>query len=472
MSIVLQANRGRRARRSQVRLRLAVSVAAIVALSGCVAVDDSGYRRRAPVQPGDALAGHCSSARRSAPHARHAAGVRSSRSSRRARAASSTALPSSSRTGRGNIVVKLVDCSTADAVQQMLGDTLGLNYVIEGEASGSITIQTARPVDQRYAAPDAGRRAGQQRAALINEGGFYRIAPAGSCRDIVLARCRLWRNVDRPRVGPGVQVVPLRYISAVGDGEDPAPDRQRGRHRARRCGPQLLILKDDSRNIASACSNWSTCSTSTTCRACRSPLLPVKNTSAWRPRERAGPAVRRDQRVADGRRRALRPDRAPQLRACDLGPAAPRSIRCRHGWAALIARAAWPTSRSTLSRCRTARPRKSPSCCRRRCPTSKPDDRKHERWRRCSPALTPVVTEARQLGQRRLRRVDRRSGGRRSPRRPASPIRIQADEANNSLLILATAEEFQLLQQVVDAARRDAEPGDAGSHDRGSHAAR
>ena len=50
MSSVLKPT-GRAGRKSQFRLRLAASATAVVVLSGCVAVDDNVYRRRAPVQP-------------------------------------------------------------------------------------------------------------------------------------------------------------------------------------------------------------------------------------------------------------------------------------------------------------------------------------------------------------------------------------------------------------------------------------
>ena len=92
-----------------------------------------------------------------------------------------------SRSGRGNIVVKLVAVPTADAVQQILGDTLGLNYVIEGEVSGSVTIQTARPVDQRSLIQMLAGALASNELVLINEGGFYRIAPASAAAPVSAA---------------------------------------------------------------------------------------------------------------------------------------------------------------------------------------------------------------------------------------------------------------------------------------------
>ena len=70
------------------------------------------------------------------------------------------------------------------------------------------------------------------------------------------------------------------------------------------------------------------------------------------------------------------------------------------------------------------------------------------------PDMTPVVTESPRKATPTARpaRQQRGLSSRRSPRWPRAtgkPIRIQADDGNNSLLILSTPEEFQLLQQVV-----------------------
>ena len=120
------------------RLKLAASALVLVALSGCVSVDDAPRKPRpfvnAPVSaqdpmqrpPGEVRLTQDGQDRQVEPVIQKGTG----------RFVDSSA--QLNRTGRGNYVVKLVDLEIADAVQQVLADTLGLNYVIEGNVAGKI----------------------------------------------------------------------------------------------------------------------------------------------------------------------------------------------------------------------------------------------------------------------------------------------------------------------------------------------
>lgn len=55
---------------------------------------------------------------------------------------------SQSKVEPGTIILNLRNAEAEDAIRQILGDTLGLNFVIEDAPSGTITIQTSTPVNE------------------------------------------------------------------------------------------------------------------------------------------------------------------------------------------------------------------------------------------------------------------------------------------------------------------------------------
>ena len=205
----------RRRRRTNLALSLAGSAAAVISLAGCVAVDDGTHHApttptfgNAPVPP------PMSPQQPHNPEVRLAPETQTKPVIQKGTGKFIDTQAQLGRPGKGNYVVRLDKVEVAEAVQQVLGDTLGLSYVIEGDVSGPISIQTARPVDQRTLLQMLSGALATRNAALLNEGGFYRIAPIeaaeGASRVVGYGD-----NVGDLKVGPGVQVVQLRYISAT-----------------------------------------------------------------------------------------------------------------------------------------------------------------------------------------------------------------------------------------------------------------
>lgn len=237
----------------QLRARLIVSVAMATALGACVATDDPD-RRRAPLQlaPSAAAAPVSSTpdqVRGGAPEVPPSGGADIT-TIQKGTGEFVTSSSQAGRSRRGNIVVKLVDVEAEEAVQQILGDTLGLNYVIETELSGTVTIQTSSPVDQRTVLQLlSGALAGSD-AVLLNEGGFYRIVSTANARTASTA-VRYGAGPSDIRVGPGVQIVPLRYVAAREMEKILAPIAGEGAIARVDVARNLLILKDDARNLES-----------------------------------------------------------------------------------------------------------------------------------------------------------------------------------------------------------------------------
>lgn len=107
----------------------------------------------------------------------------------------------------GAISLNLVDASIADAANAVLGDALGLNYVIESGVSGQITLQTTTPLP-RDALLDAFQTALEFNGATLAEsGGLVTILPVDR------AAPRFVSARDRRGLGRQIVIIPLRYIS-------------------------------------------------------------------------------------------------------------------------------------------------------------------------------------------------------------------------------------------------------------------
>lgn len=348
------------------------------------------------------------------------------------------------RSGRGNIVVKLVDVEVGAAVQQVLGDTLGLNYVIEGDITGNVTIQTTRPVDQRTLLQMLGGALASANAVLINEGGFYRVAPleaAGSASRVV----GYGASVSDLRPGPGVQVVPLRHISATEMEKILRPIAGEGAIARVDTARNLLILKEDSRNIASMLDLIDLFDVDYMAGMSFA-LIPVKNTAAsslvYELEQLFG--AKSDSPMA-GLVRFMPIERLNAVLAISSQP---QHLDQVQEWMGRLDRSGSLASQSFHIIPLQNRAASEVAELLRRTLSDDPGATEAEAGT-VNPALTPVVAQTGQPGQSAQGAPAQTVSVSVQDSPVARPIRIRADEANNSLVILATSEEFQLLQQVV-----------------------
>lgn len=101
---------------------------------------------------------------------------------------------------RGTITINLNAVPAADAVQQVLGDILRENYVIETQLSGEVSLQTSRPVTREGALRLLESVLASRGAELIYAGGFYRIVGAGQAGNVA--------------GGGNMKIIAPRYVSA------------------------------------------------------------------------------------------------------------------------------------------------------------------------------------------------------------------------------------------------------------------
>lgn len=133
--------------------------------------------------------------------------------------------------GRDGITINLVGAPVVEVAKTVLGDVLGVNYIVSDKVKANITMRTVRPVDKAGLLEifEAVLRA--EGAALVVEGGVYKIIPAA---DAAGSGAPLRQGRGRAGVGVITDIVPLRYVAA--------PEMER---LIKSVAPQASVLRSD-----------------------------------------------------------------------------------------------------------------------------------------------------------------------------------------------------------------------------------
>lgn len=135
-------------------------------------------------------------------------------------------------TSGGEVEMSLVNASIESAAHAVLGEALGLNYVVSDKVEGTVTIQTTAPV-QKSVLLDLFRAAlSANGAELRNEGGAIQIVPGSSGNST-------YGLAGHSNAGTPIIVAPLKFVSAAEMSNLLAPLTQDG----------LSITADKKRNI-------------------------------------------------------------------------------------------------------------------------------------------------------------------------------------------------------------------------------
>lgn len=116
--------------------------------------------------------------------------------------------------GAEGITLNLFRASAADAARIVLGESLGVNYLVSDKVKISITLSTVKPVDKAGLVEIFDAVLRSEGAALVAEGNLYKVVPAN---EAAAGGAPLQRGSQRARqnVGIATELVPLRYVSAV-----------------------------------------------------------------------------------------------------------------------------------------------------------------------------------------------------------------------------------------------------------------
>jgi general secretion pathway protein D len=116
------------------------------------------------------------------------------------------------QTTKDGVAINLVGASVVEVAKTVLGDVLGVNYIVSEKVKATITMRTVRPVDKAGLLEifEAVLRA--EGATLVVEGGVYKIVPTGDATASG-APLRPRRTGNRQVAGVTTDIVPLRYVA-------------------------------------------------------------------------------------------------------------------------------------------------------------------------------------------------------------------------------------------------------------------
>ena len=116
--------------------------------------------------------------------------------------------------GEGDITLNFANADIREVINAILGNTLGLTYVIDPRVVGTITLRSAKPVPRKSAVGLLEDVLAMNGAALVHEGDTYKIVPLAEAisAPAIVRQGGAPVQLDR---GYALHVFPLRYASAA-----------------------------------------------------------------------------------------------------------------------------------------------------------------------------------------------------------------------------------------------------------------
>ena len=114
----------------------------------------------------------------------------------------------------GGFTLNFADADLREVVRAILGDTLGVNFVVDPNVQGTVTLQTSRPITRSDLLPTLESVLGLNGAALVKVDGLYKVLPADQAvRGTV--KPRFYLPPRSGNAGTDIVVVPLEYVGAL-----------------------------------------------------------------------------------------------------------------------------------------------------------------------------------------------------------------------------------------------------------------
>lgn len=114
---------------------------------------------------------------------------------------------------KGDVTLNFQDTDIHEVVKVILGDLLKKNYVIDPAVAGTVNIQTSNPLKRSDLIPTLENLLLMSNASLVERNGLIKIIPATNAALESLPPS-VGRRVSSGTPGYQTQIVPLRYVSA------------------------------------------------------------------------------------------------------------------------------------------------------------------------------------------------------------------------------------------------------------------
>ena len=111
----------------------------------------------------------------------------------------------------GEVTLNFVNADIREAIDTILGDMLGVTYVVDPRVAGTITIRTTKPIPQAALIPTLENLLASNGAALVPSDGGFKVQPL----DVAATGLPPARIDSAAASAFGVHVLPLRFASAT-----------------------------------------------------------------------------------------------------------------------------------------------------------------------------------------------------------------------------------------------------------------
>lgn len=114
-----------------------------------------------------------------------------------------------------DVTLNFVDTDLHEVMRSVLGDLLGLSYVVDPKLQAAITVQTTRPLHRDQVLPALQGILRADGFGLVETGGIYRVVPVDEVARHAETATVAGQAVKPSPGGVGIQVVPLKYVAAA-----------------------------------------------------------------------------------------------------------------------------------------------------------------------------------------------------------------------------------------------------------------
>ncbi len=122
--------------------------------------------------------------------------------------------PGVTETG-GKFSINIDGAEVAQAAKLILGETLGLNYIVDPRVQGTVTLSSSRPLSGREALDAFEAALRLNGAVLVRSEGLVKVVASQEVIDGEMGAADLGTAGGTPSPGYGVSVVPLRFIGVT-----------------------------------------------------------------------------------------------------------------------------------------------------------------------------------------------------------------------------------------------------------------
>ena len=109
----------------------------------------------------------------------------------------------------GGVELNFDGADIQNVAKTLLGDTLGMNFVVDPRVQGNVTLASTGPIRRKDVLPVFESALRMSNAAIVREGNLIKVVPVAEAASIGAV------NMGTGQPGFGVSVVPLRYTAAA-----------------------------------------------------------------------------------------------------------------------------------------------------------------------------------------------------------------------------------------------------------------